>query len=298
MAKEVGFSGAAPTQQAAATPEAKRPDVFTICEAPDSKGVTRCHEMGRAGAACQVVLYKGSDIVWRDNAPSTCNAADQKQRDDYFAGKPVGGEPIVPSSDPRAAQLQDVMASLPAKCQQELKSFLYNSRDSSGSRAAEQKAMKSFQDINGSAECKQGYERLATVLGVQVPQRRLAARSRSDWGDGLKDKPRETVNLPSEDRMPSGYYAADPRDNTGGGWDTGEVINNGIQILGILSDLLGAAVQGYAAGGGFNTYSSGGGGGYTSRPAGAAHTYGQGSPSGTGYVYRSNSQSTITGGSR
>src|SRR5476651_1491234 len=64
-----------------------------------------------------------------------------------------------------------------------------------------------------------------------------------------------------------------------------------IQILGVLTQILGGFASGYG-GGGYSAPS------YSSSPAGVSRTYGQGSPSGSGYVYRNNggSNSTITGG--
>lgn len=99
----------------------------------------------------------------------------------------------------------------------------------------------------------------------------------------MADKPRTEIAVPTGEYMANGYYSDG---SGGGGWNTGEVVDAGIQILGILGDILGGFSSGYS------------GGGYTSRPAGVSRTYGYGGPSGSGYVYRGNSgggTSTITG---
>jgi hypothetical protein len=273
-----------PTQQATA-PAAPANDVFSVCEEP-VKGVTTCYEIGRTGSDCLEVWYQGG-LRTLERGRKACSAADLAQRNAYFSGQPVGqGAP----ADPRSQQLSGLMASLSPRCQTEVQSYLYNSRDSQTSRDAGTKAMKSFADINSDLECKAGFERLAGILGVQMPQRKLAARTGSTWGSAMADKPRETVNVPDVRDMPQGYYG---EGDSSGGWNTGEVLSTGIQVLGVLADILGGFAAGYAGGG----YSYGGGGGYTTAPS-----RGYGGPTGGGYVYRGGSsggsQSTITGGRR
>lgn len=287
MAAEAGLGGPAkpvPTQQAAATES--RPEVFTICDAPD-KGITRCQALGKTGSACQVVLYQGRDIHWRDPAMSICSEADMKLRDAYFAGKPVAidSQPAGPA-DSRAQQIQSLLASLPPNCQAQMQNYLYGSQESKKSREAGQTAAKSFAEMD--LECKAGLVRLSDALGVQSPQRRVVGGSQRVWTGAMADKPRETVNVPNTDNY--GYAARSP-DSNGGDWNTGEVIDAGIQIMGVLGAILGGVASGYATGGG-----GGGGYTYTSRPAGAARTYGQGSPSGTGYVYRQPAPACAVGG--
>jgi hypothetical protein len=283
MAADVGLGGAAPAAPAvAAAPTA---NVFSVCEAPE-KGVTTCYEIGRSGSACQKVFYQGGQLTWRDSQMSTCGAGDLAQRDAFFAGKPVGGEPpAAPAVDPRSEQLAGMMAGTSAQCQSDLRNYLYSSRDSKSSRGAETNAMKSFVNIEKDPECKAVLDRLASSVGVEMPQRRLASQSRKTWDSAMADKPRAEIAVPTGEYMANGYYSADGAGN-GDGYNTGEVVNAGIQILGVLGDILGGFASGY------------GGGGYTSRPAGVSRTYGQGSPSGSGYVYRGNSggnNSTITG---
>ncbi len=267
-------------QQPVAAPAQPRPDVFSVCEDPKN-GVTTCYEMSRGGNDCLEVLYQGGQRTW-ENGHMTCRPEDLQQRDAYFSGQPVGqGAP----ADPRAQQLSGLMASLSPQCQQDLKSYLYNSRDSKTSGGAGDQAMKSFSNINSNQDCKAGFERLAGILGVEIPQRHLSGGARSAWASGMADKPRETVNVPDVRNMPQGYYG--PNDG-GGGWDAGEVLNAGGQILGVLGAILGGFAEGYGGGG----YS--GGTVYTPRPS-----YGYGGPSGGGYVYRGGSSrgsnSTITG---
>lgn len=263
-----------PQQQAAAPAN----NTFSVCEDPKN-GVTTCYELGRTGNQCQEVWYQGG-LKTVERGWKTCSPSDLQQRDAYFSGQPVGqGAP----ADPRSQQLSGLMASLPPQCQDDVKSYLYNARDSKTSGSAGNQAMKSFSNINGNPTCKAGFERLAAILGVEMPQRHLSGGTRSAWANGMADKPRETVNVPDVRNPPSGYYA-DTNDGSGG-FDAGEVLNAGGQILGILGAILGGFAEGYAGGGGAV---------YTSRPS-----YGYGGPSGGGYVYRGGnsggSNSTITG---
>ncbi len=284
-------ASSAPPQQAAApaAPSTPASDTFSVCEDP-KQGVTTCYEMGRTGDQCQEVWYQGGQKTL-ERGWKTCSAADMQQRDAYFAGQPVGqGAP----ADPRSQQLQGFMASLSPYCQQQLKNYLYSSRDSQTSGQAAQAAMQAFanlQDTGGGTQgghdnCAAGFAKLASILGVAVPQRRLAEASRKAWGAAMADKPRETVNVPDVSDAPQGYYADG---SGGGGWDPGEVLNAGAQILGVLGAILGGFAEGYGSGGGYSS-----GPVYTSRP-----TYGYGGPSGGGYVYRGGnsggSNSTITG---
>jgi hypothetical protein len=289
MAADAGLTGAAPKQTATApAPAAPLPNVFSVCEAPE-KGVTTCYELGRSGNACQKVFYQGGQLTWRDSQMSTCNAGDMAQRDAFYAGKPVGGDPAgAPAVDPRSEQISGLMASVPSQCQDDIKSYLYGSRDSKVQRGAETGAMKSFVNISKNPTCKEALDRLAQAMGVEMPQRRLAGQSRKTWDSAMADKPRETVNVPNAEQMANGYYANDPMPSSNDGWNTGEVIDTGIQILGVLSQILGGFSSGYS-GGGYTAPS------YSSRPAGVSRTYGQGSPSGSGYVYRNSGNSTITG---
>lgn len=280
MAADAGLSGSAPATAAAPAAAAPTANVFSVCEAPE-KGVTSCYEIGRSGSACQKVFYQGGQLTWRDPQTSTCSAGDLAQRDAFFAGQPVGGEPVDPPSiDPRSQQLSGALAGVSAQCQQNIKNYLYGARDSKRSNNAQSAAMSSFVDINRDPDCKAALDRLAANAGVEMPQRQLASKARGAWDSALADKPRAEVNVPS------GEYMADP---SGSGWSTPDVMNAGAQILGVLGDILGGFAAGYGGGG----YSSG----YTSRPAGVSRTYGYGGPSGSGYVYRNNggNPSTITG---
>ncbi|HLG46900.1 MAG TPA: hypothetical protein VKY24_11730 [Reyranella sp.] len=273
---------AAPAAASAGASPQPRPDVFSVCEDPKN-GVTTCYEMSRSGNDCLEVLYQGGQRTW-ENGRKTCRPEDLQQRDAYFSGQPVGqGAP----ADPRSQQLSGLMASLSPQCQQDVKSYLYRSRDSRTSGGAGDQAMRSFANINGNQDCKAGFERLASIVGVEIPQRHLSGGARSAWASGMADKPRETVNVPDVNNMPQGYYG--PNDG-GGGWNTGEVLDAGVQILGVLGAILGGFAEGYGGGGysGGTVYSSGPSRGY-------------GGPSGGGYVYRGSSRgsnSTITGTSR
>jgi hypothetical protein len=169
------------------------------------------------------------------------------------------------------------MASLPPQCQQDLKNFMYSSRDGAKSRSAGDKAVSSFRNINSNAECRAGMEKLAAILGVQLPRRQLADADRQAWSGALAGKPRETVNVPTI----AGNYG----EPSSGSFDLAELLNTGTELLNALASLLGALVGSFSSG---PSYSSGAARGYDG-------------PSGSGDVYRDSSQgsqSTITGGSR
>lgn len=275
-----GTPAAPVTPQAATAPAvaAPAPDIFSVCEAP-TKGVTTCYEIGRSGSACQKVFYQGGQLTWRDSSMSNCSAGDLAQRDAYFAGQPVGGPPPdAPVVDPRSAQLSGLMVGTSAKCQADLRAYLYGSRDSKGSNNAQTAAMKSFAGINADPECKAVLDRLASTAGVEMPQRVLASTARSTWGSAMADAPRATINVPNgQYDVPNGQYTDGPPSN--GGWNTGEVISAGTQILSVLGDILGVAA------GVAGSYS--GGSSYTSQPVSRAPS----APTGTGYVYRRPQQS-------
>lgn len=288
MAADAGLVGGASAAPAPAVAAAPKPDTFSVCEAPE-RGVTTCYEIGKTGSACQKVFWQGGQLSWRDPQMSTCSAGDLAQRDAFFAGKPVGTDPLTPPEiDPRSQQLAGVMSGVSAQCQADLKNYLYGSRDSKSAGSDQtMNTMRSFAGINKDPQCKAALDRLASTAGVEMPQRRLASKARGAWDSAMADRPRAEVNVPTGEYMAKGYYS----DGSAGGdgWNTGEVIDAGIQILGVLSNVLGA-FAGVSSGG----YSSGPT--YTSRPAGATRTYGQGSPTGSGYVYRNGgSGSTITG---
>ncbi len=270
QAQQANLMAPAPAAQAAAAP---LKDVLTVCEPPE-KGVATCFEIPPQGSQCRKVYYQGGEVTWRDDRMSTCSAGDLQQRDAYFAGQPVGtGAP----PDPRAAQLEKMMSSLPRQCQEDLRSFLYGARDSATSRAASDQAVSGFRNIASNAECLQGVERIAKAMGVQMPRRRLADDDRRAWGAALADKPREDEQI--------GDIPADTGPN---GYSSGEVISSGMELLGGVLSLLGAAASSYNAG---RTY-------YYSAPP--SRNYATPYNSGGGYVYRAppQSQSTITGGSR
>ncbi len=293
QANDAGIGLSPAPQQQAAQPAQPAGNVFSVCEDPKN-GVTTCYEMGRTGNDCLEVLYQGGQRTY-ENGHKTCSPEDMRQRDAYFAGQPVG--PGAPA-DPRSQQLAGLMASLSPQCQQDLKSYLYNSRESRTSSAASDKALQSFSNIDSNQDCKAGFERLAGILGVETPQRHLSNGARTAWATGMADKPREQVNVPNVQENPiggggnSGYYAYNP--SGGGGFDPGEVLNTGMQVLGGLFTLGAAILGGFAEGYG-GGYSSGPV--YTSRPS-----YGYGGPSGGGYVYRGGrsggNNSTITGTTR
>lgn len=270
QAQQANLMAPAPTAQATAAP---LKDVLTVCEPPE-KGVATCYEIPPQGSQCRKVYYQGGEVTWRDDRMSTCSAGDLQQRDAYFAGQPVGtGAP----PDPRAAQLDKMMSSLPAQCQEDLRSFLYGARDSATSRSASDQAVSGFRNIASNAECMQGVERIAQRLGVQMPRRRLADDDRKAWGNALADKPREDDQI-----------ADIPADTGPNGYSSGEVVSSGMELLGGVLNLLGAAAGAYAAGSSY----------YYSAPP--TRNYATPYNSGGGYVYRAppQRQSTITGGSR
>ena len=281
VAGKVGIAATAPPTQTAAAPppppSAASPQaltkVFTICEQPE-RGVTTCYEIPPSGNQCLKVYYQGGERTWADSRTNACSAEDLRQRDDYYAGKAVGTGPV---PDARSRQIEGFMASLSPRCQQDLRNFMLNSRDSNAT-----KAMDSYRSVSSDRECRAGMEKLAGILGVALPQRRLAEADRQAWTGAMTDRPRETVSVPET-------YSQTP----GTGWnvDTGEVIQAGIILLDFLGAVLGVAA-------GVAAYNSGGGGGTYYAPAPAGN---YGGPTGGGYVYRGNnrgSNSTITGGSR
>jgi len=282
QASQVGLQSVQ-TQQQAVRDSVNKPtgDVFSVCEQPKA-GVTTCYEIGRTGSQCREVWYQGG-LRTLERGMTTCSAEDLKQRDAYFAGLPVGQDAPAQPLDPRSQQIAGLMASLSPQCQQDLKAYLYGARDAQSSRGAGTQALQSFSNIESNQACKAGYEQLASIMGVGIPQRRLGNSARSAWAGGMAEKPRQTVNVPDVHDMPQGYYG----DNSGGGgFDAGEVLDAGAQLLGVLGAVLGGFAEGY--GGGY-----GGGAVYSSRPV---QSYG--GPTGSGYVYRGNSggsQSTITG---
>lgn len=270
QAQQANLMAPAPAAQTAAAP---LKDVLTVCEPPE-KGVATCYEIPPKGSLCRKVYYQGGEVTWRDSRMTTCSADDLQQRDAYFAGQPVGtGEP----PDPRAAQLEKMISSLPPQCQDDLRDFLYGARDSATSRSASNQAVTGFRNIAADAACLQGVERIAKAMGVQMPRRRLADDDRRAWGAALADKPRE------EDQI-----ADIPADTGPAGYSDEEVVSSGSQILGGILWGLGVAANAYAAG---RTY-------YYSAPP--SRSYATPYNSGGGYIYRAppQRQSTITGGSR
>ena len=256
QAQQANLMSPAPASQAAAAP---LKDVLTVCEPPE-KGVATCWEIPPKGNQCRKVYYQGGEATWRDDRNSTCSAADLQQRDAYFAGKPVGVAP-----DPRTLELERMISSLPADCQNGLRDFM--------SGASEQ-AVTGFNSLSGNPQCMQGVERIARAMGVQMPRRRLADDDRRAWGAALADKPRESDQI--------GDIPADTGPN---GYSSGEVISSGMEFLGAAMTLLGAAA------GAYGSY-------YYSAPP--TRNYATPYNSGGGYVYRAppQRQSTITGGSR
>lgn len=274
-AQEANLMAAAPAPTRVAAQPAAEPlkDVLTVCEPPE-KGVATCFEIPPTGSLCRKVYYQAGEVTWRDSRMSTCSAGDLQQRDAYFAGKPVGTEA---PPDPRAAQLDKMMSSLPRQCQDDLRHFLYGARDSANSRRASDEAVNGFRNIARDDACLKGVERIANAIGVQMPRRRLADDDRRAWGAALADKPREEEQI--------GDIPADTGPN---GYSSQEVISSGMELLGGVLSLLGAAASAYSAGSSY----------YYSAPP--TRNYAT-PPNSGGYVYRAappQSQSTITGGSR
>lgn len=101
-AREAGIASAvaaAPPAPAAAP----RQEVFSICE-PPQRGITTCYEIPRTGSLCRQVAYQMGERTWERPDPITCSAEDLQARTDYFLGKKVGSDELLPDPTELARQ--------------------------------------------------------------------------------------------------------------------------------------------------------------------------------------------------
>lgn len=203
-----------------------------------------CRQISADGKQCTNVVLADGDVSWQDSIDTPCQASDLAQRKAFLAqDKDAAG--AVASARPGLAmdpgetrreidrmnqpELASALDSLPKQCRADFEKFLASGEAKSKANAAQ--AAASYAKLDKNPQCRDAMKRLAGVLGVGLPHRKIAAGDRNDWNAALSGPQRANI-----DDIPD----IDVSNIPDTGFDPGDSLDSAIDMLNALSGGLGA----------------------------------------------------------
>jgi len=243
----------APPKAAAETPQKPAaPDNVTqigdntyVCDKPIAGGNNiSCRQMSADGKQCTNVTLADGDVGWQDSIATPCRASDLTQRKAFLAHDPDAAAAVA-SAQPgftmgsdetrreidrlNQPELASALDSLPKQCRADFEKFLTSGEAKSKANASQ--AATSYAKLDKDPQCRDAMKRIASVLGVGLPHRKIAAGDRNDWNAALAGPQRASIqDVPDID-------VSNIPDT---GFDPGDSLDSAIDMLNALSGGLGA----------------------------------------------------------
>jgi hypothetical protein len=215
-----------------------------VCDGPVAgANNVSCRQISADGKCTNAMLADG-DVSWQDSIDTPCNAGDLAQRK-AFLGQDKNVAAAVASARPgldvdpgetrreidRMNQpgLSSALDSLPKACRADFEKFLASGEQKSQANAAQ--AAASYAKLDKNPQCRDAMKRIAAVLNVALPHRKIAAGDRNDWNAALSGPQRASI-----DAIPD----IDVGNIPDTGFDPGDSLDSAIDMLNALSGGLGA----------------------------------------------------------
>ena len=242
----------APKAAAAAPPKPVAPDNVTqigdntyVCDGPVAgANNVSCRQISADAKRCTNVMLADGDVSWQDSIDTPCRASDFRQRKAFLAADPAAAAAIANAQPGFAAdpgetrreidrmnrpELTAALDDLPKQCRADFEKFLASGEAKSKTNAAQ--AAASYAKLDKNPQCRDAMKRLAGVLGVGLPHRKIAAGERNDWNAALDGPQRASIeDIPDID-------VSNIPDT---GFDPGDSLDSAIDMLNALSGGLGA----------------------------------------------------------
>jgi len=215
-----------------------------VCDGPIAgANNVSCRQISPDGKCTSAMLADG-DVSWQDSIDTPCNAGDLAQRkaflaqDKNAAAAVAGAQPgfAMDPGDTRREidrlnqpELASALDSLPKACRADFEKFLSSGEAKSKANAAQ--AAASYAKLDKNPQCRDAMKRIAGVLGVALPHRKLAAGEHNDWNAALAGPQRASI-----DDIPD----IDVSNIPDTGFDPGDSLDSAIDMLNALSGGLGA----------------------------------------------------------
>jgi hypothetical protein len=250
-AAAAGFE--APPKAAAATPQPPAlPDNVKqigantyVCDGPIAgANNVSCRQISADGKRCTSAMLADGDVSWQDSIDTPCNPDDLAARKaflglDKAAAKAVAEARPNLDVDPgdtrreidrmNQPELASALDSLPKACRADFEKFITSGEAKSTANAAQ--AAASYAKLDKNPQCRDAMKRLAGVLGVGLPHRKIAAGDRNDWNAAMAGPQRAGIaDIPDID------VSSIPDT----GFDPGDSLDSAIDMLNALSGGLGA----------------------------------------------------------